>query len=60
MLHFPCVVDAEPIRDLDLLERVVEQLLFRALCPRTRQLVFVKDAELHSILRCLKLRVAKV
>ena len=37
-----------PIGDLDLLQRLVEEPLLRAVGPWPRQLVFVEDAELHA------------
>ena len=51
MLDFPRVVDAQPIGHLDLLERVVEQLLLRTFHPRSWQLMLVKDPEFHLALR---------
>ena len=47
VLDFPGVVDAEPIGQLDLGQRILEELLLAALDPRARQLMLVEDAELH-------------
>ena len=47
MLHFPREIDAEPIRELHLVQRFVEELLFGALAPGPRQLMFVEDPEFH-------------
>ena len=47
VLDLPHAVPAEPIGQLDLLQRVVQQLLFRALGMRSRQLVFVEQPEAH-------------
>src|SRR5271166_6261995 len=47
MLHFPHVIDAELVREFDLVERVLEQLQLRALLPRTRQLMLIKGSQLH-------------
>ena len=48
MLDLPHVVDAERVRELDLLERVLDQLLLAVRLPRARELVLVEDAELHA------------
>src|SRR5689334_22069283 len=47
MLDLPGVVVAEPVGELDLGERVLQQLVFAPGAPRPRQLVLVEDAELH-------------
>src|ERR1700693_5875144 len=47
MLDFPHVVDAELVRELDLVERVTKQLQLRTLFPRTRQLMLIKSSQLH-------------
>ena len=47
VLDLPGVVDAEPVGQLDLVERVLEELLLAALDPRARELMLVEDAELH-------------
>ena len=44
MLNFPHVIDAELVRELDLVERVLEQLQLRALFPRTGQLMLIKSS----------------
>jgi hypothetical protein len=48
MLHLPGVVVAEPIGQLDLIERIGEQLVFAIFGPRTWQLEFIKNAEFHD------------
>ena len=47
MLDLPHVVDAERVGELDLVERVLDQLVLGVVAPRPRQLVLVEDAELH-------------
>ena len=48
MLNHPGVVDAEPVRQFHLIERVLEQLLFRTRFPGTGQLQFVENTEFHG------------
>ena len=48
VLDLPRVVDAEPVGEFDLIERVLEQALLVAVVPRPRQLMFVEDAEFHG------------
>ena len=45
MLDLPQVVDAKPVGEFDLIERVAEQLFFRTFSPRARQLVLVEQSE---------------
>ena len=40
---------AERIATLDLIERILEQFLFRARYPGTRELMFVESAEFHVV-----------
>src|SRR5439155_5409909 len=47
VLHLPHVVDPEPVGQLHLLERALEELVLAVAVPGTRQLVLVEDAELH-------------
>src|SRR6185437_10109964 len=47
MLDFPGMVDAEPVGELDLVERLVVDAVLIALAPGPRQLMLVEDAELH-------------
>src|SRR3546814_3388717 len=66
MLHLPGIVVAEPVGELDLGERVLEELILATLLPRPRELMFVEDrseehtSELQSLMRisyavfCLK------
>ena len=50
MLDLPDVVDADPVRQHHLLERVLQQLVVGALAgPRARILVLVEDPEAHRI-----------
>ncbi len=51
MFHLPQEIDADPVRDLDLFERVLQQPVLAVVVPRTRQLVLVEDAELHVCLQ---------
>ncbi len=48
VLHFPHVVDAEPVREFDLIESILEELQLRALLPWTRQLMLIKGSQLHK------------
>ena len=48
VLHLPRVVDAELVGELDLVERILEQLQLVAVVPGARQLVRVEDSELHG------------
>src|SRR5262249_62067287 len=41
------VVDAEPIGELDLVQRFPEQTKLGAVLPRTRELMLVEDPEFH-------------
>ncbi len=47
VFDLPRVVEAEPVRELDLIERVAQQAELVVVAPRLRELVFVEDAELH-------------
>jgi len=47
VLHLPGMVEAQPVGQLDLRERILEQALLVALAPGPRQLVLVEDSELH-------------
>ena len=48
VLDLPHVLDAEPVGELDLLERVLDQRLLAGVVPRPAHLVLVEDAELHA------------
>ncbi len=48
VLDLPHVVDAQLVGELDLVERVLEQLVLGAVLPWARELVLVEDAELHA------------
>src|SRR5688572_6970491 len=48
MLDLPDVVKADLVRELDLLERVAQQLLLRPFVPGPRQLMLVEDPESHE------------
>src|SRR5262245_47604773 len=53
VLHLPGMIDTDPVSELDLVERILKQLQLLPLAPRPRQLVLIKDAELHrSSLTC--------
>ncbi len=47
VLDLPHVLDAEPVGELDLLERVLDQGLLARGVPRAAHLMLVEDAELH-------------
>ena len=47
VLDLPHVVEAEAVGELDLVERVLQQLVLVVGPPRSGQLVLVEDAELH-------------
>ena len=47
VLDLPRVVVAELVRQLDLSQRVLQQLVLRVLAPRPGQLMLVEDAEPH-------------
>ena len=47
VLDLPAVVDAEPVGQLDLLQRVLEQPVLVVRPPRPRELVLVEDPESH-------------
>src|SRR5437762_9253339 len=48
MLDEPRIVVAEPIGELDLTERVLQEVVLASLAPGTGQLMLVEDAELHA------------
>src|SRR6266851_6529620 len=54
MLDFPGVIIAEPVGQLDLVERVLVELQFAAGQPRARQLQLVEDAEFHHRSSCTR------
>ena len=47
VLDLPDVIDAEPVGELDLIERVLIKPQLGILIPRLRQLVFVEQPEFH-------------
>ena len=47
VFDFPCVVEAQSIRQRDLLERILEQTVFVALVPGAGKLQLVENAESH-------------
>src|ERR1700730_9599727 len=47
MLDLPHVIHAELVGHLDLVERILKQLQFRALFPGSRQLMLIEGAKLH-------------
>jgi hypothetical protein len=51
VLHFPGVVEPEPVRELTLSERVLQELVLGIVRPRPGQLVLVEDSELHRLCR---------
>ena len=48
MLDHPGIVVAELIRELELIERLLQQVIFAGISPGTRELVFIEHAELHG------------
>src|SRR5712692_9599783 len=53
VLHLPGVVDAQPVGELHLGQRVLEEPELGAVLPGPRQLVLVEDPELHrTLLSC--------
>src|SRR5262249_57540347 len=49
MLDLPGEIDAEPVRELDLVEGLLEETVLAAAPPGSRDLVLVEDAELHVV-----------
>jgi hypothetical protein len=47
VLDLPDILDAEPVGELDLVERLLTQALLRILVPRLRQLVLIEEPEFH-------------
>src|ERR1700751_1791245 len=48
VLHLPGIVDAQAVRQLDLIQRVLEEAELRAWLPGTRQLMLIEDPEFHG------------
>jgi hypothetical protein len=48
VLDFPGVVDAEPIGEFDLVERLLKQPVLGAIIPRPRKLMLVENAKFHG------------
>jgi hypothetical protein len=48
MLDFPCVVVAEAIGQLELIERILHQTVFAMFGPRAGELVLIEDSEFHG------------
>src|SRR5579862_1240086 len=51
MLDFPNVGEAELVRQLDLIERVLNQLQLAFFLPRARELMFIEESKSHRVLR---------
>src|SRR4051794_4107649 len=49
VLDLPRVVVAELVGELDLAERILQQLVLALRAPRARQLMLVEDAEFHDL-----------
>jgi len=47
MLDLPGIVDAEPVGELDLVERLLIDPQLVAVLPGARDLMLIEDAELH-------------
>ncbi len=58
MLDLPRVIDADAIGELDLIERLLINLVLVAVVPGTRDLMLVEDAELHRRLPLYRLNAA--
>jgi hypothetical protein len=48
MFDLPRMVEADLVREHDLIERFLEKSKFIVFVPGTRELMFVEDAEFHS------------
>src|SRR6516165_11970528 len=48
VLHLPGIVNAQAVRQLDLIQRVLEEAELGAWLPGTRQLMLVEDPEFHG------------
>src|SRR6266478_6928947 len=48
VLDFPGIVDAEPVGELDLVERFLQQAVLGPLGPWPRQLMLIENAEFHG------------
>jgi hypothetical protein len=49
MLHLPGIIDAQLVRQLDLIKGFLEQSMLIALVPGPGNLMFVKYAEFHAL-----------
>ena len=50
VLDLPDIVDAEPVGELDLVERILIEPQLGSFVPGLRQLVLVKNPEFHGVL----------
>jgi hypothetical protein len=50
MLHFPGVVEAERVSELDLVEGLLEELVLAVFVPVPGQLMLVENAEFHAVI----------
>src|SRR5215471_2641070 len=48
VLHLPGIVNAQAVRQLDLIQRVLEEAELGAWRPGTRQLMLIEDPEFHG------------
>ena len=48
VLHFPCVVEPQAVRQFDLRQRLLQQPVLAVRLPVPRQLMLVEDAEFHA------------
>jgi hypothetical protein len=48
VFDLPRVVDAQSVSELDLIESILKEFVFIALAPGSRQLMLVKNSELHG------------
>jgi hypothetical protein len=48
VLHLPGIVNAQAVRQLDLIQRILEEAELSAWLPGTRQLMLIKDPEFHG------------
>jgi hypothetical protein len=48
VLDLPSIIESQPVGELDLVERLVEQPVLVSRFPRLRQLELVEDAKSHG------------
>jgi hypothetical protein len=53
VFDLPRIIDADAIREFDLFERFAIDSVLSISVPGPRNLVFIKNAELHQFISCL-------